>query len=641
MLTILQQEIKNVLKEFPNYWDNEVLLKNVLIEDIRNYQPEILSALLKNPTIKKTYSLDIDGLHIFKVEEFVSMLRYKNYLENNFTKFSNDIGLTSDSKYLKYTSDIILNFPHKDNILEGGIKKEDIVKNEVFYHNILAKEEIDILFSPKVLRNFKKYDNCGECSINEITDTDNLIIKGNNIIALNTLINRYEKKVKLIYIDPPYNTGNDSFNYNDRFNHSTWLTFMKNRLELARKMLTDDGLIFVHIDRNEFAELKVLMDEIFKNQYMGTIVNVSTPNGRDYGAFAQTHDYIHVYAKNIANVKTNALDTDFTKFKMKDKQSYYYLHPLFNSNSAFHKDNRPNLYYPFFINEIKNNAGYYDISLVKDSNHTLELYPPLSKTDGTQFVWRWGKEKSLKNLNIEIVAQKKTDGVYRIAQKMRPKKQIPRTVWQDAKYSNRRGTEELQHIFSSKIFNFPKPENLLKEIIEIGSDKGDLILDFFMGSATTQAVAMKMNRQFIGVEQMDYINTVSVPRLQKVIDGEQGGISKEVDWQGGGSFVYAELFELNQVYINEIQEAVNPEEIETIIQKIKTSPFLNIKVDIEKLLSKKEAFFDLTLQEQKELLIQVLDNNQLYLSYSEIDDDQYAIDDQTKAFNRSFYQEEV
>lgn len=639
--TELLSQIKEVLLKFPKYWEKDVLLRNKVAEDLRGYNQELIEALLSNQLVKDTYSITLNSTNIFKIEEFISMLRYKNYWENSYTKYSNEIGLTSEGKYLNYNTDVVLDFPHKDNILEGGMTKEDQGKKEIYYHNVLAKEEIDTLLSPKVLTNIKKYDKNGKHDIDDFTDQDNLIIKGNNLVALHSLKERYENKIKMIYIDPPYNTGGDSFKYNDRFNHSTWLTFMKNRLELARKMLTDDGLIFVHIDRNEFAELKVLMDEIFKNQYMGTIVNVSTPNGRDYGAFAQTHDYIHVYAKNIANVKTNALDTDFTKFKMKDKQSYYYLHPLFNSNSAFHKDNRPNLYYPFFINEIKNNAGYYDISLVKDSNHTLELYPPLSKTDGTQFVWRWGKEKSLKNLNIEIVAQKKTDGVYRIAQKMRPKKQIPRTVWQDAKYSNRRGTEELQHIFSSKIFNFPKPENLLKEIIEIGSDKGDLILDFFMGSATTQAVAMKMNRQFIGVEQMDYINTVSVPRLQKVIDGEQGGISKEVDWQGGGSFVYAELFELNQVYINEIQEAVNPEEIETIIQKIKTSPFLNIKVDIEKLLSKKEAFFDLTLQEQKELLIQVLDNNQLYLSYSEIDDDQYAIDDQTKAFNRSFYQEEV
>ena len=641
MLTTLQQEIEKVLKEFPNYWNNDVLLKNVLIQDIRNYQPEILSALLKNPTIKKTYSIDINGLHIFKVEEFVSMLRYKNYLENSYTKYSNEIGLTIEGKYLNYSSDVVLNFPHKDNILQGGIKSEDIVKNEIFYHNVLAKEEIDILLSPKVFRNVKKYDDCGEHLINEINNTDNLVVKGNNILALSTLINRYEEKIKLIYIDPPYNTGNDSFNYNDRFNHSTWLTFMKNRLELAKNILTDDGLIFVHIDRNEFAELKVLMDEIFKNQYMGTIVNVSTPNGRDYGAFAQTHDYIHVYAKNSASVKTNALDTDSTKFKMEDEKSHYYLHPLFNSNSAFHKDNRPNLYYPFFINEKKNNTGYHEISLVKDNDHTIELYPPLSKTDGTQFVWRWGKEKSFKNLNTEIVAQKKTDGSYRIAQKMRPKKQIPRTVWQDAKYSNRRGTEELQKLFYSKIFNFPKPESLLKEIIEIGSDKGDIVLDFFMGSGTTQAVAMKMNRQFIGIEQMDYINTVSVPRLQKVIEGEQGGISKEVDWQGGGSFVYAELFELNQVYINELQSAVTAEEVEMIIHKIKTSPFLNIKVDLEKLLEYKEKFFELSLEEQKLLLIQVLDNNQLYLSYSEIDDDQYEIDDQTKAFNHSFYQEGV
>lgn len=640
-MTNLQQEIKNVLDQFPSYWDNGILLKNRISEDVRNYQPELLAALLKNQTIKNTYSLEVNGVHVFKVEDFVSMIRYKNYLENSYTKYSNEIGLTSEGKYLKYDSDVVLDFPHKDGVLEGGMTQEDSGKNEVYYHSILAKEEIDTLLSPKIFKNVKKYDKNGSHEINQISSKDNLIIKGNNLIALHTLKERYSGKVKLIYIDPPYNTGNDSFNYNDRFKHSTWLIFMKNRLEVAKELLSNDGIIFVHIDRNEFAELKVLMDEIFKNQYLGTIIDVSTPNGRDYGVFAQTHDYIHVYANDMTTVRTNALDADETKFKLKDDKSNYYLHPLFNSNSAFHKGNRPNLYYSFFANEEKNNEGYHDISLIKDNVHTVEVYPPLSKTDGTQFVWRWGKEKSLENLNIDIVAQQKSDGSYRIAQKMRPKKQIPRTVWQDAKYSNRRGTEELQSLFSSKVFNFPKPENLLRKIIEIGTNKGDIVLDFFMGSATTQSVAMKMNRRFIGIEQMEYINEVSVPRLQKVINGEQGGISKEIGWNGGGDFIYAELFELNQMYIESILSASNIQEIEDIISVIKSSNYLNIKVELEKIINTRETFFKLTLEEQKDLLIQVVDNNQLYLSYSEIEDDQYKIDNQIKDFNHSFYQEGV
>ena len=618
MLTILQQEIKNVLKEFPNYWDNEVLLKNVLIEDIRNYQPEILSALLKNPTIKKTYSLDIDGLHIFKVEEFVSMVRYKNYLESSYTKYSNEIGLTSGGRNLKYNADVVLDFPHKDGLLEGGMTQEDTAKNEVYYHNILAKEEIDTLLSPKILTNIKKYDLNGEHRINEFNDKDNLIIKGNNLIALNSLKERYENQVKMIYIDPPYNTGGDSFKYNDKFNHSTWLTFMKNRLNLAKKLLSNDGSIWINLDYNESHYLKVLADEIFgRENFVSNIIWKNNEQSKGYtDKISLHHNEILVYKKSDLfqlNLLPRTIE-DNINYSNPDNDPKGLWRTSDVRNSAW----RPNLQYN-----------------IKTTNGNIIKHPENGWRFSKETFYRELKEGKIKfNSNETNIIRK----IYLSDQKGR----VVESVWDTSEAGTTRiANSEIKQLFNESIFSTPKPEKLLQRIIQIGSNIGDIVLDFFMGSATTQAVAMKMNRQFIGVEQMDYINTVSIPRLQKVIEGEQGGISKEVDWQGGGSFVYAELFELNQVYINEIQEAVNPEEIETIIQKIKTSPFLNIKVDIEKLLSKKEAFFDLTLQEQKELLIQVLDNNQLYLSYSEIDDDQYAIDDQTKAFNRSFYQEEV
>ena len=167
-----------------------------------------------------------------------------------------------------------------------------------------------------------------------------------------------------------------------------------------------------------------------------------------------------------------------------------------------------------------------------------------------------------------------------------------------------------------------------------------LVLDFFMGSSTTQAVAHKMGRQYIGIEQMDYINTVSVPRLQKVIEGEQGGISKDVDWKGGGSFVYAELASLNERYVKDIQQASNEAELEKVLSTMKESAYLNFKVDLERVSSKDEGYHALSLEEKKKVLIQVLDMNQLYLSYSEIEDEQYKIPEDVKAFNHSFYQKE-
>lgn len=206
---------------------------------------------------------------------------------------------------------------------------------------------------------------------------------------------------------------------------------------------------------------------------------------------------------------------------------------------------------------------------------------------------------------------------------------------------NKDGNDELTELVPEESFNYPKPERLLKSIIEIATNEGDIVLDFFMGSATTPAVAMKMNRRFIGIEQMDYIETISVKRLKKVIDGEQGGISKDVGWSGGGSFVFAELYPLNQKYVGQIQEANSDEEIENLINKIKESAFLDFKINIDKVTNKNSDFASLSLEEKKDILIQALDANQLYLSYSEIDDAQYNVPESVKQFNHSFYKQEV
>ena len=544
-------------------------------------------------------------------------------MPDSFTAYKTKIGLgTPDRNYLSENKEVVLNFPYKDCVLEGGQTKDDVKRQEIFFNETLAPAEINRLLDEKVLSNFKRYDKDGEHEIEELKDTDNLIIKGNNLLALHSLKKRFAGKVKLIYIDPPYNTGSDSFNYNDNFNHSTWLTFMKNRLEVARELLSDEGVIFLSIDRNEFAELKVLLDEIFRDGYQGTVINISAPNGRDYGNFAQTHDYIHIYSKNRDKVVLNQLEAEKDKFKKQDSLGSYYLHPLFNSNSAFHSENRPNLYYPFYISGDCDSDGYYSLSVIRDEQHTIEVYPPKSQTDGTQFVWRWGKEKAT-NQKYDLVAQKKTDGTYRIAQKMRPKKQIARTVWSETSFTNRRGTEELQLLFGEKVFSFPKPENLIKRIIEIATNEGDIVLDYHLGSGTTAAVAHKMNRQYIGIEQMDYIETVSVERLKKVIDGEQGGISKDVNWTGGGSFVYAELKNDAQDFKNAVLEAREPETLSQLFEQAKKSSFLSYRVDPKKL--KKSEFEKFSLAEQKQVLLELVDNNNLYVNYSEIEDSDYGI----------------
>lgn len=592
--------------------------------------------------IKKSYTSIIDGTTIFKADEFSEMFLYKEYWEDSYTKFSNKIGLTSSGKFIDESTDVVLDFPYKDTVLKAGMSKEDVEKDDLkpdepFLNETFSRPEIDELFEPKILVNAKKYDKDGDHKVTEFSEKDNLIIKGNNLIALHSLEKRYAGKVKLIYIDVPYNTGKDSFKYNDSFNESSWLTFIKNRIEISKNLLKEDGIIFVSIDRNEFSELKILMQEVFgKRNYLGTIINVSTPNGRDYGSFAQIHEYIHVFSKNSALVKTNKLDTqDKKKFKMKDKLGKYYLHPLFNSNSAYNKNNRPNLFYPIYVKKDLLEEGLNKISLEKTEGD-VEVFPPKSQKDGTQFVWRWGKEKVKKQGAVDLAAQLKKDGNYRIVQKMRPQKQIPRTVWIGSEFSTRRGTEEIQKLFNKKAFGFPKPEELIMKILEIGSDKGDIVLDFFMGSGTTQAVAMKMGRRFIGIEQMNYINTISVPRLQKVIDGEQGGISKDVDWQGGGSFVYAELMEKNQGYLNDVLNAQNSNELNKVYDRMKDNVDFDFRVDLDSFEKDKDK---LSFEDQRDMLVKIIDKNQLYYNEANIDDKNVhdILSDVDYQFNKSFY----
>ena len=221
------------------------------------------------------------------------------------------------------------------------------------------------------------------------------------------------------------------------------------------------------------------------------------------------------------------------------------------------------------------------------------------------------------------------------------KGRVIESVWNTADAGTTRiANSEIKTMFGNTAFSTPKPEKLIKRILHMATNENDLVLDFFMGSATTQAVAMKMNRRFIGIEQMDYINTVSVPRLQKVMEGEQGGISKDVDWQGGGSFVYAELMEKSKGYLQDVLNASNSDQLNTIYQLMLENVDLDFRADLESV--QKMLKDTISLEDKKRLLIKVIDKNQLYYNYAEIDDTNVRelISDADYAFNQSFYEED-
>ena len=371
-------------------------------------------------------------------------------------------------------------------------------------------------------------------SVNFAT-TKNLFIEGDNLEALKMLQETYLGKIKMIYIDPPYNTGNDliyeddlakstahyvqesnqvdeegnrlvaNFESNGRF-HSSWLSMMYPRLKLARNVLREDGVIFISIDDNEQSSLKKLCDEIFgANNFIGVFVINSTPNARDYGHIGKMHEYVLVCAKDLSSTRTYQMPVPDKKFKYSDKYGEFNIHPLYNSNVAFHKGTSPSLYYEFYLNPKEKSGDFYNISLRKQDGF-IAVYPPVSIKEKVQFVWRWGKQKAEREINKEIVGYKTSNGEFRIMQKMRHSTKLIRSLLLDKKYSTRRGTAEVEEIFNKKIFSFPKPVSLIIDFITCGTAKDDIILDLFAGSSTTAHAVMKLNaedgcnRKFIMVQ---------------------------------------------------------------------------------------------------------------------------------------------
>lgn len=566
--------------------------------------------------------------------------------KGRYTKYSNKIGLFSNSKgsFIKNDTEVVLNFPFKDTVLEAGMTKEDKGREERFLQIDIDSKDIDTLEEPKVLTDFRYVDKDGERSLTASSDVSffdedgelkqNLLIKGNNLLALHTLKSRLAGKVKLIYIDPPYNTGGDGFRYNDNFNHSAWLTFMKNRLEIARELLSDDGVIFVQCDDNEQAYLKVLMDEIFgQDCFVSTSAVVINRGGRDYGGIARTHEYLTVFSRQ-PDIELNLVEDGEKKFRYIDEVGGFDLMELRNRNVLFNDKNRPNLCYPFYVNpDEKDDNGLLEISLEPKPGF-VEVMPAISQ--GIQTVWRWGKEKALANLNVDIRGKAKQNGGYMIVQKYRGTGKRQRSVWDDKEFVNERGTEHIKQLFGRGGFAYPKSEWLIRRVLEIGSNEGDLILDFCLGSGTTSAVAHKMGRRWVGIEQMDYIEDVAKERLKKVVEGEQGGISKSVDWSGGGSFVYFELKKYNQEYIDRIMEATSLKELEDIYVDMRNNAFLKFWFDRSHF-EKDEDFRQLDLDGRKEALADVLDENQLYLNYADMGDTRHEVTADEKVLTDKFY----
>lgn len=673
----LKSKVEELLSSVPEFVDSEKHLKvNVIKDYAERGDVKLIELLLKNKQTKKTFFTPILDSFVFNTAQFKEFLEYNSGC-NSYSKYLGQIGLYSGDISLIDRDEVVLNFPFKDCVLEGGQRKEDGddtyyefdekndkyierqgKRREVFFNEVLARDEIDNLFSPKAFCNAKRFElgknkKAKESEFNsfnrdaevnknrglaEDTITDNLIVKGNNLLALQSLKEEFAGKVKLVYIDPPYNTGSDDFKYNDNFNHSSWLTFMKNRLETAKELLSENGSIFVQCDDNEMAYLQILMNEIFDFiQIVEIKMNEGAANEFQNPFMPKNCEYGLLYAKNYNARKYKPIwverdyDTAYNKFVINKEEKNFRKWKVKSVNEI--------------IKEKKIEEKDVRQFVIDNADRIFQGIGPKGPGEGLKNAM----ERSKKTDGWDIYERNEMEPIYTYRGRM--VRFYEKNIKFDKK-GNRTIVKELGSLWSDikttgiapeggvKLKNGKKPEALLNRVIEMCSDKSDIVLDYHLGSGTTAAVAHKMNRQYIGVEQLDYGENDSVVRLKNVIEGDQSGISKSVNWQGGGSFVYLELAKKNEMAMEQISACKSYEELVKLFKSLCTKYFLHYNVRVKEFCKEIESvhFQKQPLKKQKEMFARMLDLNQLYVNVDDRKDKSNGLSENDIAVTEDFYQ---
>ena len=555
-------------------------------------------------------------------------------MPTSYTQFRNKIGLNIGGKFLRERGEVSLVWPYKDCVLEGGQTKDEEKRKEIFFNETLAQDEINQMFTPKVLTHWKRHTVEGEQAVTDIQRDENgvirenLIIKGNNLIALHTLKQQFRGQVKLIYIDPPYNPDSPSntFTYNNNFNHSSWLTFMKNRLQIAKDLLTNDGVMIVAIDENEQFYLGVLLDEVFPAHEKHCITIVHNPRGVQGTNFSYTHEYalfvIPKGKKVIGNRKIRSEEITWSNFR--------------NWGGESRRENAKNCFYPVIVKDGEV-VGFGEV--LDSDEHPFAQTVQSEKTDLVYPIdpnmierkWRYARQ-SVDEVK-HLLRAKKTKTGYEI--EIGKDFAAYRTVWEDRRYdANIYGTQIVKSLVPNCNFAFPKSLWNVYDCLYsvVANDKEAIILDFFAGSGTTAHAVLELNkdggnRKFIICEQMDYVQTVTTERVKKVIEQNNQN-----------DFIYCELMEFNQAYMDKIQAAHSSEALVALWREIAENAFLNWYVNAE---MPEEAINDFIaigdVAKQKHLLAELLDKNQLYVNLTEIEDADFGVSAEDKVLNREFY----
>ena len=629
----LIDDLTALLATEPSYVIDGKIAKDIVVESALNLDTTLLDLLASDPKIARQFFKKTQEYLIFDKVKFQKFILNKDFLPDSYTQFQINIGLSTEEDYIKDDDRVVLNWPYKDCVLEGGQDNEDTKRNEIFWNEALAPDEITRLLKPKVLSSAQKYDEKGNKAKKfDLSENNNLIIKGNNLLALHTLKSRYGSRVDVIYIDPPYyfdkNKGSDTFSYNSNFKLSTWLTFMKNRLEISRKLLSPKGVIFISTNDEGVYYLKMLCDEVFGNEKYITnfIWKKRAGGGNDSEGVAMDHEYILCYG-NVAGLKK----LEFNEEQLKK--------------------------YEFKDSKIATNGPYslknlHDSSL-QDSNglHHDIVCPDGSILLGKDYQWKCNKVTFDERYEDDrIVFSQDKNGKWRVQYKIYlyenkgqliydengkiiQKGIIPNAML-DSVASNSDGTKDLKTLFPEvkKVFSYPKPVKLLKHLLKIVDNKNAIVLDFFAGSGTTAHATLDLNKEdggkrlFVLIEQMNYIETLTVERIKRAI--------KHFGYESG--FVYLELLELNQLFVTKIKKSSEKTQLLAIWQEMLDKAFLGFRASDSKLL-KAKTLESLSVTDLKKFLLDTIDNNMLYVPVTEIEDSDYGVDSITHEYNRQFF----
>jgi adenine-specific DNA-methyltransferase len=624
------ETLVEVLKADERFFTEDgTLLRNKVYESAINMDAGLIGLLLSNADTKKRFFVEVNGTLVFDKVGFGWVVNNRQFLSDSYTRFKNRIGLTDGrGDLISATNDVILSFPYKDCVLEGGQTKDDQGRDEVFYNETLAPDEVDRLLYPKVLVGSKRYTANGvEADGISLDAKDNLIIKGNNLLALASLVKIYEGKVKCVYIDPPYNPPSqaNTFAYNNTFNRSTWLVFMKNRLEFAKRLLRKDGVLIVAIDKNEQPRLQILIEELFPEYDTDCITVVHNPRGAIGTNFSYTHEYAIFVTpkgkKSIGNRKLKPEEIDWS--------------PLRNWGGESLRTDAKNCFYPIIVEDDKI-VGFGDVC--PDDQHPQQtekngkrffVYPIDSKD--IERKWRYARQTVESIWDILRVKKTKSGFDIEIGKDFGTYK----TVWTDSKYdASVNGSQLLKAIIPDTQFTYPKSLYNVIDCINavVEDDKDAIIVDFFGGSGTTGHAVMEINkdggqRRFVLVEQMDYVQTETLPR--------NAAIMKSI--APDSSIVYCELAKCNHHFVDAALASKTDKECVALLGQVLATGFISSKVNPAEIIANAADFDSLSLEDKKRFILEMLDKNMLYVNLCDLDDADYGISDSDKAFTKSFY----